>query len=833
MLKPDRRKVLQAAALLSTSALNLPARAETTPLPGGHEGLAPRVRLLLDFDWRFSLGHAADVNRDYGFGRDQKTFAKQGAAFAAPVSATFDDSTWRAINLPHDWAVDLPFFKNEYFIPPKNADDGDPAAGHGYKAIGRKFPENSIGWYRKVFTLDKADENRRLTLEFDGVFRDAVVIFNGYILTRHESGYTSFSVDISNFIDTDGGPNVLLVRVDATLGEGWFYEGAGIYRHVWLVKTERAYIPQWGVWATGATSGQVTLETRVANASDDARRLELRSTLYDAADKPVADARISFEVAARAETTINQSAAIPSPHLWSLDDPHLYTVRTEIRDKDHLVDVAVTRFGLRDIRFDAKEGFFLNGQWLKIRGANNHQDHAGVGVAIPDALQTWRVRQLKDMGANTWRCAHNPPTPELLDACDRLGMLVVDETRLMTSTPEGLSQLQDMIRRDRNHPSIILWSIGNEETSQQGTARGLKIALDMRRAVKALDPTRPVTAAMNHYQGYGITPALDVMGFNYHEADIEPFRKLYPDMPIVGTETASAVSTRGEYVRDEAKGYVRSYDLDAPSYALTAEAWWTLYNSKPYLSGGLVWTGFDYRGEPTPFNRWPEISSHFGILDTCGFPKDIYYYYRSWWQNEPVLHLFPHWNWEKGQSIPVWVYANLDEVELFVNGVSAGRKTVIKDRHLEWAVSYAPGKITAYGYKNGKVVMKQTRETAGPAYRLGLTADRLTLNADGEDVAMLRAEVFDKAGIAVPNAANLIHFDVEGPGEIIGVGNGNPTSLEADRATFRHAFNGLAQAIVQTRRREKGEIVITAHSDALLPARLSLRAGAITLRPQI
>jgi beta-galactosidase len=824
MFETDRRTLLCGAAAGMAIA---PAFATTAATAAASETLGPRQRIPFDFGWRFSLGHAADVNRDYGFGRDQKTFAKQGQGVAAPAAADFDDSTWQAVSLPHDWALDLPFAKNEYFIPPKNPEDGDPGAGHGYKALGRKFPENSVGWYRKVFTLEKADEPKRLTLEFDGIFRDATIILNDYVLKRHESGYTPVSVDISNFIDVEG-PNVLVVRVDATLGEGWFYEGAGIYRHVWLVKSDRLHIPQWGVWAHGETSGQVALETRVANAGEAARRFELVSTVQDGGGKTVAVARTTLEVDAFAEVTARQSALIPSPHLWSLEDPHLYTVRSEVRRGDEVIDVQITRFGLRDIRFDAKEGFFLNGKWLKIRGANNHQDHAGVGVAMPDSIHVWRVRQMKAMGANAWRCAHNPPAPELLDACDQLGMLVIDETRLMTSAPEGMAQLETLIRRDRNHPSVVLWSIGNEETALQGTKRGLKIARDMRRAVKALDPTRPVTAAMNHYQGYGITPALDVMGFNYHEKDIEPFRQLYPDMPIIGTETASAVSTRGEYVRDEVKGYVRAYDLDAPSYALTAEAWWTLYNSRPYLSGGLVWTGFDYRGEPTPFNRWPEISSHFGIFDTCGFPKDIYHYYRAWWQDAPVLHLLPHWNWQgrEGQDIPVWVYSNLDAVELFLNGNSLGRKTMARDSHLEWQVPYTPGVLTAFGETKGKVVMKTERRTAGPVVRLLLTADRTSLANDGQDAALLRVEAVDKDGIPVPKADNLIHFDCDGPATIIGVGNGNPTSLEADRATSRRLFNGLAQGVLQSHREHSGACRVTVWSEGVPPASLTIRIRA-------
>ncbi len=812
MFTPSRRTVLATTAGLL--ALPYGAQAQTA----SYENLSPRQRILFDADWRFALGHAADVDRDFGWGRDQKTFAKSGhVSIAEPAAGSFDDATWGPVDLPHDWAIDLPFARNDHFIPPKNPEDGDPGAGHGYKAIGRRFPEHSIGWYRKVFTLDKGDETKRLTIEFDGVFRDATVIFNGYVLTRHDSGYTPFSVDISDFVTTDGSPNVLVVRADATLGEGWFYEGAGIYRHVWLVKTGKAYIPQWGVWAHGEASGSVTLETEIANDGDTAQALTLVSQIFDASGKAVAEARSSETVAPRGETAVTQTANIASPHLWSLEDPHLYTVRTEVCAGDALLDVAVTRFGLRDIRFDAKEGFFLNGKNIKIRGSNNHQDHAGVGVAIPDALHAWRVKQLKDMGANAWRCAHNPPSAAVLDACDRMGVLVIDETRAMTSTPDGITELETMIRRDRNHPSVMLWSIGNEETAQQGTARGLKVALNMRRAVKALDPTRPVTAAMNHYQGQGITPALDVMGFNYHEADIEPFRKLYPDMPIIGTETASAVSTRGEYVRDEAKGYVRAYDLDAPTYALTAEKWWSLYNSKPYLSGGLVWTGFDYRGEPTPFNRWPEISSHFGILDTCGFPKDIYWYYRSWWQAEPVLHLLPHWNWEgkEGQDISVWAYSNLDAVELFAGGKSQGKKTVPKDSHVEWNVAYAPGEIAAYGYKNGKVVTKAQRRTAGPVARIALSSETLAAGEDGTALVLIRAEAVDKSGISVPKADTLVHFSVDGPAELIGVGNGNPTSLESDHAPERRLFNGLAQAILRVPRGRTGRITVNATTGGL------------------
>ena len=823
MITTNRRTILAGTA--AGALLGLGSTSQAAPgAPAAYEDLAPRQRLRFDVGWRFALGHAADLDRDFGFGRYQWTFAKQGKDIADPVKADFDDSTWRAVTVPHDWAIDLPFAANPHPTVITNPEDGDPEAAHGYKAIGRLYPENSVGWYRKVFTLEPADAARRLTLEFDGVFRDAVIILNGYVLDRHASGYTSFSVDIGNFVNTDA-PNILVVRVDASLGEGWFYEGAGIYRHVWLVKTDPVHIPQWGVCVRGETSGHVAVETQVRNAARKPASLSLVSRIHDGSGAVVAEIQTPVELAAHETKTLDQSLAIAAPHLWSLDDPYLYTVRSELRGQGAAIDATTTRFGLRDIRFDAHTGFWLNGKPLKLHGVNNHQDHAGVGVAIPDSLHDWRVATTKAMGANIWRSSPNPPAPELLDACDRLGMLMIDETRMMTTAPEGMTQLDSVIRRDRNHPCIVLWSIGNEETSQQGTERGLKIALDMRDLIRSLDTTRPITAAMNHFQGYGITPALDVMGFNYYEKNIEPFRKLYPDMPIIGTETASAVSTRGEYVRDEKKGYLRAYDLDKPSYAATAEEWWSLYAEKPYLSGGLVWVGFDYRGEPTPYSRFPEISSHFGIFDTCGFPKDIYYYYRSWWQDEPVLHLLPHWNWEgqEGKPISVWAYSNLDAVELFVNGRSQGRQTMPRNGHVEWSVPYAPGVVTAYGYKGGKVIMKDERRTAGLPARLQLTCDRTRIAGDGRDTAILQVAVLDKAGLIAPKADNLVTFDIGGPAQVIGVGNGNPTSLEADRAVSRMAFNGLMLGILQSQADAHGKVTVTARADGLQPASVTLQ----------
>lgn len=814
-MTPNRRTVMASLPVIGmASTLAAPVAAATAPASN-----SPRQRLRLDDDWRFHFGHAEDLERDFGFGANQRTLAKQGRSGAKPDAADYDDSTWRSVILPHDWAVELPFVNNEdYRRNPADKDDEDYAAAHGYKPIGRKFPETSVGWYRRLITLDKADAGRCLWLEFDGVFRDATIIFNGYILERHDSGYTSFRVDISDFINTDDTPNVLLVRVDASYGEGWFYEGAGIYRHVWLVKADPVHVPQWGVFVRPQTNGTVEATVDLVNRSETPRVATLEVTALDKDGTAVATTRQTVDLTAQSAATREVRLTLPQPRLWSIDSPYLYTLRVEVTT-EATRDLYTLRFGLRDLRFDAREGFFLNGKPVKIKGTNNHQDHAGVGAAIPDALQVWRLKQLKSLGSNAYRTSHNPPTPELLDACDELGLLVIDEVRQMTSSRQGLSELEALIRRDRNHPSVILWSIGNEEP-QQMTARGLKVAKSMARRIRELDPTRKVNAAMNKGFGDGITTALDVIGFNYHEAQIEPFRARFPDMPIIGTETASAVSTRGEYKTDAKRQVVASYDTEHPYWGATAETWWSLYNSKPYLLGGFIWTGFDYRGEPTPFNWWPSVASNFGVFDSCGFPKDIYHYYRAWWQDETVLHLLPHWNWSEGETVQVWAYSNCDEVELFLNRKSLGRQTMRRDSHLEWTVPFTPGTLTAYGYKGGKVVMKTERKTAGAPHLLVLSADRTQLSADGLDVAMISVSAVDKAGVTVPLADDLIQFALTGQGRVIGVGNGNPNSHEPDKATYRRLFNGYAQAIVQTTR-TGGRFTFEARAEGLTAASLT------------
>jgi beta-galactosidase len=809
---------------------------------------AGRERLLADFGWRFHLGHADDIAKDFGYGRGG-AFAKSGSLIGGRGSvtqATFDDAAWQAVDLPHDWAIDLPF----------NDDRG--LNGHGAKPLGRAFPETSIGWYRRTFDIPASDAGRRIAIEFDGVFRDCIVILNGHFVGRNLSGYVPFRFDITDLV-TYGGRNALVVRVDATEYEGWFYEGAGIYRHVWVEKTASLHVAHWGTFVTsevGPESAIVSIATEVQNDADAAASCRVVSRIVDTSGTTVATlSSTPVSVAAWSRQTVTQKTALARPKLWSIEDPHLYKLVTEIQPgstgPSGSVDTYETPFGVRVVKFDADNGFFLNGKPVKLKGTCNHQDHAGVGAGLPDRLQYFRIEKLKEMGSNAYRTSHNPPTPELLDACDRLGMLVLDETRMMDSNAEGLSQLERLIRRDRNHPSVFCWSIGNEEP-EQGTERGARVAATMKRLARDLDPTRLVTEAMNNAWGRGLSAVVDVQGFNYRggaqAADfakaLDDYHRAHPAQPTMGTEVASTVSTRGIYANDEARGYVSAYDRNFPPWASTAEEWWTIYNSRPWVAGGFVWTGFDYRGEPTPYN-WPCISSHFGIIDMCGFPKDLFYYYQAWWSDKPVLHLFPHWNWagKEGQEIEVWCFTNLDAVELFVNGTTAGLQMVKRDSHVAWKVPYAPGAIEARGFRGDArsfvssarqptPVLVDRRETTGPPARIVLAPDRTRISADGEDLSVVVAQIVDAQGRIVPTAGDEVTFTASGPGRVIGVGNGDPSSHEPDRASKRSAFNGLCMALVQSLKTQ-GEIRVEASALNLASAAAGIATSATTPRPAL
>ena len=810
-----RREMIGASALAVgvAATITTDARAQALPSPDA----SPRRRVRLEH-WRFHLGHAADPARDFGFGRDQRTFAKAGDS-ALAARSDFDDSKWSDIQVPHDWAVALPFAQGPI------ARDSDRGAAHGFKAIGRDFPENSIGWYRIPIEITGADKGRSIWLEFDGVFRDCLIFVNGYVAGRNESGYAPFRVEIDDFLNYDGKPNVITVRSDASLGEGWFYEGAGIYRHVDLVSADPVHIPQWGTFVRSElrTNGAlIHTQTEVFNSGPVPASVVLRqSILGGAANTALPDT--SLELAPGERRIVAQEVLLPRPLLWSLEEPNLNSLYSQIVINGLLVDDYSTSFGIRDIRFDAARGFFLNGRPVKLLGTANHHDHAGVGTGISDTLHRWRVAKLKEMGSNAWRSAHNPPSTSLLDACDLYGMLMICEARYNSSDEEALSQLERMIRRDRNHPSVILWSLGNEEP-HQATERGARINAEMARHVKRLDPTRPITFAMDQGWDDGIGRVVDVLGFNYRTNQIEAYHGRHPGQPVYGSETGSTVATRGEYSTDKARHTVRAYDTEHPWWATTAEEWWTIVAERPYIAGGFVWTGFDYRGEPTPYNEWPSISSQFGILDTCGFPKDDYYYYRAWWRpGLPQVHLLPHWNWpgRAGTPIEVWAHGNTEEVELLLNGRSLGRKAMPRNRHLEWRVPYAPGKLEAIGYNGGQIVARDVRETTSVPAAIELLADRRV--ATIHDVLILNASIVDAKGRVVPTASNLLRFSVNG-GKIIGVGNGNPNSLEPDVASQRKAFNGFAQAILRIGN-DRGPVDISVASLGLKGTRLRIMAG--------
>ncbi|MDE3201744.1 MAG: DUF4982 domain-containing protein [Acidobacteriota bacterium] len=824
---------LSAATFASRSAFARAAALLAADVEKAHAGalaaVAPREKYLFDFDWKFTFGNGNDPSKDLGFGIGQGDFSKTGDFEFAKVK--YDDASWSEVNLPHDWAVALPFvWDNEQ-------------ASHGFKPLGRRYPETSVGWYRRVFEVPETDKGRRLAVEFDGAFRSVLVWVNGCFIGRNDNGYAPFGFDITDFIEL-GKPNCITLRVDAAFGDGWFYEGAGLYRHVWLTKTDALHLGKWESFVRSEVKGSdaaLTLETVVENEGSASEQARVTWTIKDADGKTVATAEAPAQaVAADGKTTFRTTANLAGAKLWSTEEPNLYTAVATVETDGKARDAEQFTFGVRTAKFTADKGFFLNGKPLKIQGTCNHQDHAGVGAALPDRLQYYRVAVLQGMGCNAVRTSHNMPTPEWVEACDRMGMMMMCETRQMSSSPEGMAQLEVMVKRYRNSPAVIIWSIGNEEGRLQNgpmAEEGLKIGTAMVRRCHELDPTRVVSAAVNGDNEQGVSLALDVIGFNYHQEFPEKYHREHPERAIYGSETSSAISTRGEYSTDPKRNTVNCYDGVVP-WGATPEGWWTLYGGQEFLAGGFAWTGFDYRGEPTPYG-WPSVNSQFGIVDMCGFPKDYFYYYKAWWRREPAVHVFPHWNWHgrEGEEIAVWVYSNADEVELLVNGKSVGRKKVPSLQHVEWKVKYEPGAIEARGLKGGKVVATDRRETTGDAVAIRITADRTEIDADGEDVAMITVEALDKQGRPVPTADNHIGFKVSGEGKLIGVGNGDPNCQQSDKEPKRSLFNGLAQVILQSTKRP-GEIRIEAVKEGwdgaeLTPAKLTITTKRVEPRPAV
>ncbi len=776
-------------------------------------------RTSLDNDWRFHFGHAANAEKDFNYSI-ATIFSKSGGAAKTAIDPKFVDTTWTKVQVPHDWAVKLPFVYSDNF----------DVVSHGFKPVGGLYPETSIGWYRKRFQVSNNSKNNRFEIQFDGVFRNASVWLNGFYLGTNQSGYLGFSYDVTDYLKF-GEDNILVVRVDATQYEGWFYEGAGIYRHVWLQETNKMHIPQNSVFVKATPSGRkanISVALEVENKNLAADNCTVYTYITDRNGKELTrSTKKNLQIGAHRKTEANFDLKLNNCTLWDLENPYLYRAVVVVEKNGQKIHQEKVKFGIRSFEFDVKNGFSFNGKRFKIKGTNNHQDHAGVGAAMPDDLQYYRIRLLKEMGSNAYRASHNAPTKELLEACDSLGMLVVDEQRLLNSSPEYLDQFERLIKRDRNHPSVILWSIGNEEGWIQKTETGKKIAQTLLTQQKIFDPTRTSTYAADMPNEFnGVNEVIPIRGFNYRQNAVADYHRDHPNQPLLGTEMGSTVTTRGIYEVDKQRAYVPDQDITAPWWASRAEEWWVLAAENDFWLGGFIWTGFDYRGEPTPY-QWPNVNSHFGVMDVCGFPKNIYYYYKSWWTDEDVLHISPHWNWadKMGQEIDVWVNSNADEVELFLNNKSLGKQTMPRNRHLKWKVPYQPGTLEAVALKKGKTIRAQVKTTDAPQ-GIKLSTNVEKLRANGTDLAIINVSVVDKNGLEVPVADNVIKFRVSENATILGVGNGDPSSHEPDQCApgtwQRSAFNGKCQLIVQAGK-TAGDVTIEAYSNTLQTTKISLK----------
>lgn len=781
-----------------------------------------------DENWKFAFGNAADPAKDFGCGTEYFNYLTKAASIhnEGPYSPKFDpakwDNEWKEVNLPHDWVVDLPF-------------SPDASHSHGYKTVGYKYPETSVGWYRKVFSLPADDLGRHLSLRFDGIFRDARVWVNGFYLGSEPSGYASQVYDISEYLNY-GGDNVIAVRADASLEEGWFYEGAGIYRHVWLEKTDPLHVAPFGTFVHSSLAypydtAEVTIETTVDNKGNTPASYELRHRLI-APDGSVAATASETGLLAKESRRSISGVTVSKPVLWDVDSPHLYKLVTEVVKDGSVVDCDTVVTGIRDARFDPDKGFLLNNRPLKLKGVNMHQDHAGVGAAIPDALQAYRLRELKKFGVNAYRSSHNPMTPEMLDACDSLGILVLEENRLSGINDEHVRLLKRMIERDRNHPSVIVWSVGNEEWGIEWNEFGNRISESMREYCHRFDPTRPMCFATSG--GPTVVVPADVAGYNYiMQNPVEQHRRDYPSRIALGSEETTGCGTRGIYFDDRDNGRMASLNRSpngSDSILNCIGRGWRFYADRPWLAGLFYWTGFDYRGEPNPL-KFPATGSEFGILDYCGFPKDEAFYLKSWWTDEPVLHILPHWNLNghEGEPVQIWVYSNMDEVELAVNGKSLGRKTMPRNGHLAWDAVYQPGKVTATGYKNGKKAMTAKVETSGAPAKINAAADRQLIKADNHDVAVVNITLSDSKKRFVPDGCVTLDLTVDGPVRILGVGNGDPAWQDAERPadpmsrTFKvKTFNGMAQVILQAAGNEAATATLAVSSEGLQPVTVSV-----------
>lgn len=848
------------------------------------------ARVSFDAGWRFQKGDPTGLGDALAYSKIKNWITATGDDLLNPmdarpvrpagnlggsvpyVQAGFNDSAWRKLNLPHDWGIEGPF---EQALP------GDTG----------KLPWAGVGWYRKHFTTQPAQTGQRLYLDIDGAMAYSAVWLNGQFVGGWPYGYTSFRLDLTPYVKW-GAENLIAIRLDNPPDSSRWYPGSGIYRNVWLLETAAVHVAHWGTFVTtpeiSKDAATVNVDYVIENDSPDKIEASVSTRIYElgADDRPAASAVATSDSVlvdidpARSRTVAGSSLlTIARPRLWDLQHPNRYVAITTVDQGGRIVDRYETPFGIRTIRFDADKGFLLNGEHVKINGVCDHHDLGALGTAVNSRALERQVQLLKEMGCNAIRTSHNPPAPELLDICDRLGMLVMDEAFdcwRIGKRPNDYHLLFDdwsekdlraLVRRDRNHPSVILWSIGNE-IPEQGRPDGWKLAAHLAGIVREEDRTRPVTSACSYLDaGYnGFETALDVLGYNYKPTEYKPFHAQHPNIPVFGSETASCISSRGEYffpVSDNkadgrANFQVSSYDLYAPPWAWPPDVEFKGLDEAPFAAGEFVWTGFDYLGEPTPYNSdstvllnfsdpterakmaqelkalgkitVPSRSSYFGILDLAGFKKDRFYLYQARWRPDfPMAHILPHWNWPErvGQVTPVFVYTSGDEAELFLNGRSLGRKKMEPLQYrLRWDdVKYEPGELKVIAYKHGRKWAEDIVKTTGPAARIALAADRTAIKADGSDLSFVTVTIADASGLLVPRSDNLVKFALSGPGEIVAVDNGDATSFESFQAHEHHAFNGLVLVIVRTEAGKPGVITLKAQSDGLTSAEITLQSS--------
>jgi len=772
------------------------------------------------------------------FGKDWK-FKLGDNSGAEGVS--FDDSSWRKLNLPHDWSIEGEF------------SDKNPATPGGGALPG------GIGWYRKTFTLSAEELKRSVFIDFDGVYQNSEIWINGHSVGKRYYGYSSFRYDLTPYLVAGEKGDVIAVKVDnsAQPNSRW-YSGSGIFRNVWLVTTGKTYIDHWG---TAVTTPEITpakatvkIVTRIKNNLSSDQKLILKTVIIDPHGKAISSGNLEFNGLRDSVFTADTSFNIENPELWNLETPKMYSAVSHVFVDGILTDDYTTPFGIRSFEFTVDKGFFLNGKNMKINGVCNHHDLGCLGSAINWRALTRQIEILKGMGCNAIRTSHNPPAPELLELADQMGMLIMDEAFDMWKRPKNKydyhlvwnemhkKDIQDLILRDRNHPSVIIWSIGNEIPEQRDST-GIAFARELAGYVHELDKTRPITSACNEPKpsNYIIrSGALDLIGYNYHQNDFVTFPQTFPGQKFIGAETVSALMTRGVYdmpseeirrwpVRNNWKGprpnadnTCSSYDNVSAPWGSTHEETWKVIKKYPFLSGQFIWTGFDYLGEPTPY-WWPSRSSYFGIIDLAGFPKDVYFMYQSEWTNKDVLHIFPHWNWKEGQTVDIWAYSNAEEVELFLNGKSLGiKKKQGDDLHLMWQVPFIPGTLKAISRTAGKVKLIKEVKTAGAPTRLVVKADRSAIRADGSDLSFVTVDIVDANGVIVPNADNLVKFQLEGSGSIVGVDNGDPVSHESFKEPQRKAFHGKCLVVIQSGIKP-GFIRLTATTAGLPPVKIKIK----------